>query len=255
MGAYCIAVAYTLFKKKCDSPTYLILLTMLGGMMFHILWEAYFIYSFGFSMLFLIPASETIHRISDQKRTPLVSGILCLAALAGFSYLIIPAIKTLSNTEIRYNEYAVVQDMSLGECEPLLKGDSITQTFLTDRPFSHVGCKVYNDFGASNESIYRMELMNSDGEVIAHRDFIGAEAENGGYIHLKFDPVIPAGKETYLIQLTPLHTTDQSHLMFGYYNTHHYDIYSDGEMTGLNSDEKSDLAFMVFLNTTTKYFI
>ena len=255
MIAYCFAVLYTLLKKKCDSPTYLILLTLLGGIMFHILWESYFIYSFGFSMLLLIPASESVHRISEKKYTPIISGILSIAALAGFAVLMIPAIQTLGDTEIRYNEYAVVQDMSLGECEPLLKGDVITQTFVTNRPFDHVGCKVYNDFGASNESIYRMELLSSKGDVLAHRDFIGAETENGGYCYLKFDPIIPEDNETYMIQLTPLHTTESSHLMFGYYNTHQYDIYSDGVMTGLNSDEKSDLAFMVFLNTTTKFFI
>ena len=255
MAAYCFAVIYTFLKKKCDSPTYLILLTLLGGIMFHILWESYFIYSFGFSMLLLIPASESVHRISEKKYTPLISGIVTLSALAGFAALMVPAVKTLSDTEIRYNEYAVVQDMSLGECEPLLKGEIITQTFAADRSFDHVGCKVYNDFGASNESIYRMELLSSEGEVLAHRDFIGAETENGGYCYLKFDPIIPEGKETYTIQLTPLHTTESSHLMFGYYNTHQYDIYSDGVMTGLNSDPKADLAFMVFLNTTTKFFI
>ena len=144
--------------------------------------------------------------------------------------------------------------MSLGECEPLYKGEVITQTFIADRPFNHIGVKVYNDAGASNESIYRMELLSEDGNVLSHRDFIGAEAENGGYCYLKFDDIVPNGKETYLIQLTPLHTTETSVLMFGYYNTHQYDIYSDGIMTGLNSDARTDLAFTVFRTITSGYF-
>ena len=98
-------------------------------------------------------------------------------------------------------------------------------------------------------------MLTSDGEVIAGRDFTSAETLTGDYCYLNFDPVVPDGKETYIIRLTPLHTTEQSYLRFGYYNTHHYDIYSDGIMTGLNSDEKTDLAFMVFLKTKTKFFI
>ena len=42
--------------------------------------------------------------------------------------------------------------------------------------------------------------------------------------------------------------------MFGYYNTRQYDIYSDGHMTGLNSDERSDLAFTAFQTVTSVFF-
>ena len=253
MGMLCIAVSLALFKK-CDSSCYLILLTLLGGMIFHILWESFYYYSFGFSMLFVIPAAESLCFLSEKRRTPPVAGGLGLLALAGLLFLLLPVIREMSATEYKHNDYAVVQDMSLGECQPLLNNDIITQTFLTDRSFNRVGCKVYNDTGLENGSIYRMELLSASGHVLAQRDFVGAEAENGGYCYMEFDPVIPAGEESYIIRLTPLHTTENEYLMFGYYNTHHYDIYSDGHMTGLNSDERSDLAFMVFLNTTDTFF-
>ena len=253
MAMFCIAVIFAL-GRKCESSYYILLLTLLGGMFFHILWESFFIYSFGFSMLLIIPASESICRISEKPLSSHCAVPAGLFALIGLILLLVPAVKKLAALELKHNEYAVVQDMSLGECEPLYNGDIITQTFTTDRPFTHVGCKVYNDTGAFNESIYKLELLSAAGETLAHRDFIGAEAENGGYCYLKFDSIIPQGKETYTIRITPLHTTEDHVLMFGYYNTHHYDIYSDGVMTGLNSDKRSDLTFMVFENLTTKYF-
>lgn len=253
MAMFCIAVIFAL-GRKCDSSYYLIFLTLLGGMVFHILWESYYIYSFGFSMLLVIPASESICRFSEKRYAPPIAGGISVAALAGFILILAPYVKELATTEYEHNEYAVVQDMSLGECQPLYKGDAITQTFKTALPFNRLGCKVYNDAGATNESIYRMELFSSDGDVLAHRDFIGAEAEDGGYCYLVFDTIVPDGEETYTIRLTPLHTTEENVLMFGYYNTHQYDIYSDGCMTGLNSDGRTDLAFMVFLNVTSGYF-
>lgn len=253
LSMLCVAVFYALLRK-CDSSYYLVLLTLLGGMVFHILWESFYYYSFGFSMLIVILSSEGLEKISEKRYAPHTAGGLGILSLAGLLILLVPAVKELSVTEFRHNDYAVAQDMSLGECEPLLAGEVITQTFQSDLPFTHVGCKVYNDTGAFNDSIYRMELLSSGGDVLSQREFIGAEAENGGYCYLKFDPITPNGKETYTIRLTALHTTEENHLMFGYYNTHQYDIYSDGSMTGLNSDERSDLAFMVFLNATSTYF-
>lgn len=253
LAMLCVAVVYAL-RKKCDSACYFILLTLLGGMVFHILWEAFYYYSFGFSMLLLIPASESIGNLSEKQYTPHTAGGIGIVTFTGLLLLLVPAIKEMDAAEYKHNDYAVVQDMSLGECEPLYKGNVITQTFIADRPFNRLGVKVYNDTGTSNESIYRMELLSSNGDILSHREFIGAEAENGGYCYLKFDDIIPNAKETYMIRLTPLHTTEENVLMFGYYNTHQYDIYSDGFMTGLNSDDKSDLAFMAFLNVNSNYF-
>ncbi len=253
LALLCVAVFYALLRK-CDSSYYLILLTLLGGMVFHIFWEAFYYYSFGFSMLMVILASEGLHELSEKRYAPHAARGLGILSLAGLLLLLIPAIKELSETEFKHNHYAVVQDMSLGDCQPLLVGDEITQTFQTDQPFTHVGCKVYNDFGASNSSIYRMELLSSEGNVLANREFVGAEAENGGYCYVKFEPVIPDGMQKYTIRLTPLHTAEENYLLFGYYNTHQYDIYSDGSMTGLNADERSDLTFTTFYNMTTGYF-
>lgn len=253
LAMLCTAVIYAL-RKKCDSACYFILLTLLGGMVFHILWEAFYYYSFGFSMLLLIPASESIGNLSEKRYSPHATSGIGIVAFTGLFLLLVPAIKELATTEFKHNDYAAVQDMSLGECKPLYNGEVITQTFISDRPFNHVGVKVYNDAGAANESIYRMELLSENGDILSHRDFIGAEAENGGYCYLKFDDIIPNGKEAYTIQLTALHTTETSVIMFGYYNTHQYDIYSDGFMSGLNSDEKSDLTFEAFLNNTSDYF-
>lgn len=253
MGMLCIAVILALFKK-CDSSCYLILLTLLGGMIFHILWESFYYYSFGFTILFMIPAAESICFFSDKKCSAHTSGGLGMITLAGFLILLVPALKELSTAEYKHSDYAVVQDMSLGECEPLLSGQTITQTFVTDRPFNRIGCKTYNDTGSNNGSIYRMELLNSHGDVLAQREFTGAETADGDYCYLALDDIIPAESQTYTIRLTALHTTAAEHLMFGYYNTHQYDIYSDGHMSGLNSDERSDLTFMVLLSTTDSFF-
>lgn len=252
MAMFCLAVIFAL-GRRCDSY-YLVFLTLLGGMVFHILWESFYVYSFGFSMLLVIPASESICRISQKRRTPLIVAVLGLVSLTGLVVLMTPIIKEMKQSSYKHLDYAVSQDMSLGDCKPLMEGEVITQTFRSDLPFNRFGCKVYNDFGSENNSLYRMELLSSDGTVLAGVDFSGAETENGGYYYLSFDPIVPNGPETYQIRLTALSADENACLMFGYYNTHQYDIYSDGFMTGLNSDKRSDLAFQVFYTDTTSFF-
>lgn len=252
MAMFCLAVIFAL-GRRCDSY-YLVFLTLLGGMVFHILWESFYVYSFGFSMLLVIPASESICRISQKRHTSLIAAVLGLISLTGLVVLMTPIIKEMKQSSYKHLDYAVSQDMSLGDCKPLMEGEVITQTFRSDLPFNRLGCKVYNDFGSENSSLYHMELLSSDGTVLAGFDFSGAEAENGGYYYLSFDPIVPNGPETYQIRLTALSADENACLMFGYYNTHQYDIYSDGFMTGLNSDKRSDLAFQVFYTDTTSFF-
>ena len=73
--------------------------------------------------------------------------------------------------------------------------------------------------------------------------------------HIAFnEPGTSFEQETFIIELTPIHTTEEFNLRFGYYNTHQYDIYTDGFMTGLNSGERSDLAFMAYQAVTAGFF-
>lgn len=252
VAIFCLAVLAA-FRKCCDA-SYLIFLTLLGGIVFHLLWESFYVYSFGFSMLFLIPAADIICRYSEKKYRFQAAGSTCLIALVPLIILFVPVIRGMANAQYEHTDYAVVQDMALGDCQPLTEGNVLTQTFQTDLPFNRVGCKVYNTTGTENESLYRMELLSPNGDLLAIREFTGAEAFSGDYCYMVFDDIHPSGKETFTIRLTALETSAEHVIQFGYYNTHHYDIYADGCMTGLNSDQRTDLTFQVFQKNVSGYF-
>lgn len=253
MLSFLTAVIYSL-RRKCISSYYLIFLTLLGGIIFHIFWESYYIYSFGFSMLIIIPASETISRLSERNCNPRSFAFIGFSAFAFLLFAVLPYAPSICQTEYKHKEYAVVQDMAIGSQKPLLYGERITQTFQTDRTFNRVGCKVYNSNGAVNASHYRLELLSENETLLASRDFYGSEILDKDYCYLEINPIIPDGKSTYIIQITPLYTSDEHYLTFGYYNTHNYDIYNDGFMTGLDSDAKSDLTFTVFNRVNKSFF-
>lgn len=240
--------------QRCGSPRYLIFLTLLGGMIFHIFWESYDIYSFGFSMLLHIPASESLCRFTEKypslhslKRPAFFSAVLLLILFVSHG-------KALAGTKYECRSLSVAQDMRGGVQQPLLAGESVTQTFQTDRPFDMVCCKVLNPSGSENLSQYRIELFSESGSLLAGRDFYGLEILDKDYCYMETPLQLPQGKTTYVIRITPLYTTDEYSLIFTCYNTGNYDIYADGAMTGLNSTEKTDLTFLVFRRVTEGFF-
>ena len=163
--------------------------------------------------------------------------------------------RSLFTVPFKQMEYAVMQDMSEGEdLQELLTGEVITQTFTTSRSFNHIGCKVLNPLGDANPSSYRIEVLDSDGNVLGSRDLGGSEVLNKDYAYVKFDTVVPDGEKTYTIRVTGLSAEPGAALTFLYYNSGNWDIYPEGKMTGLNSGEMSDLTFVVYDSVTKCFF-
>lgn len=242
----------SMMRRKCDSPYYLIPLTLLGGMIFHIFWESYDVYSFGFSMLLLIGAADGI-----QQRPLIFSNALHTTGTLSFLCMLlflIPCLNQLRKLPYDHVYYRVVQDMCIGENQPLLSGECITQTFQTEHPFNEIACKVSNSKGTENQSLYRFELLSSGGDLLYQTDFYGSQIPDKNYCNFKMETVIPQGKETYTIRISPLYTSEEDFLTFCYYNTHHYDIYEDGSMTGLDSDSNADLTFQLYETVKTNFF-
>lgn len=253
MGMFLLSVI-SAFRKKCSSPYYLIFLTLLGGMVFHIFWESYYIYSLGFSMLIHIPASESLCRLSEKQDSAKNLRRAAICALVLLIFAVIPFAKAIGLTKFEHRAFAVAQDMSAGEQLPLLSGDRIIQTFQTDRPFDMICCKVWNPTGTENRSRYRMELFSENDKLLTAHDFYGSEAFDKDYYYMEVPLQIPEKTTAYTIQITPLNTSDEHYLTFTCYNTQYYDIYADGFMTGPGSGQKTDLTFSAFLRITANFF-
>lgn len=255
MLAVCIIVF--LRKKQCNTSYYIVLLNLLGGMLFHILWESYVVYSISFSLLAIIAASEGLTVLSEQKafqkRTVLPFALAGTAVAAVLVF--IPYGSRLFHTQTQQQEMVLMQDMYDGnDVLPLLSGETVTQTFSADKSFNQIAVKVLNENREENLSLYKLSLLDGDGNTLSEKTFHGCDVWNKDYCYLKFPSVIPDGKTVYQIVITALDADESQHLTFPYYHTGNYDIYSDGKMSGLNSDEKSDLNFIVF-DEVTKAFL
>lgn len=208
-------------------------------------------------MLILIAASEGITVLSEQKLFKnKISIPLCLTGTAAASVLIFaPYAGRFFHTETSHREIAVMQDMYDGnDILPLLSGETVTQTFRTDQPFNHVGVKVLNENRESNLSSYQMRLLDKNGSELAAKTFYGCDVWNKDYCYLNFPSVVPEKETSYQLEITAIDADETQHLTFPYYHSGNYNIYSDGQMYGLNSNEKSDLNFIVFDEVTKAFF-
>lgn len=251
-----VCIVSFLRKKTCNTPYYIVLLNLLGGMLFHILWESYVVYSISFSLLAIIAASEGMTVIAEQKFPQKRYSLpLALAGTAAAAVLIfVPYGNRFFHTETSYRETSVMQDMYDGnDLLPLFAYSTISQTFSTDKPFSHIGVKVLNENQESNHSLYQMRLLDENGSLLAEDAFFSCYISDKDYCYLAFDTVIPDSKHRYTLEITAIAADETQHLTFPYYHSRNYDIYKDGQMSGLNSNEKSDLTFIVFDNVTESF--
>ena len=254
--------AYRAFRRKCADPFYIVYLSLLGFMLFHTLWEAGWAYSISFCLLVLLCCADGLAQIRADRvglpaavprtgRRVFLTPVLGLVLVLAVS---LPYAGRLFTQPYGQVEYAAVQDMYEGELLPLSQGEVITQTFRTDRPFTHAGCKIGNEMGNANTSAYRIQVLDADGNVLGSKDFSGGEILNLDYCYVRFDSVVPEGMEEYTIRITGLATDEDNYLTFLYYHTGNWDMYPAGHMEGLDAGEKSDLTFVVYDSVTKCFF-
>lgn len=251
-GMLIVCIILFFKSKQCSTPYYLILLNLLGGILFHILWESYYVYSISFLPLMLIAASDGLAFLTAQpvfkKQAAAPIGFV-LTALSSV-FLLLPHTGKLWKQPAGSRSNVIIQDMYDGnDLLPLLKGEAVTQSFRTDKPFDHIAVRVLNSDQENNHSSYVIQLIDEKGNELAMRSFGGSEIPNKDYCYLKFPVIVPDGMQNYTIRIAALDADSKNCLIFPYYQTGNYDIYTEGSMKGLNSNRKSDLNFLVFYVT------
>jgi hypothetical protein len=260
-GFAALAGLIGLHKKKTVSPIFLIQLTLLGGMAFHLIWETNPLYSIGFTFLALMLLADGISQLQEAPAFQPVlrkGWIGCCAGLAALAALLFFSLHELVETPIEELDYCVDQYQYAGGYDGYVTdyGQTYVQTFTTDRPFNRISLQLINPVGEYNQSAFLVKLTDENGTVLYDNDrfLSGMVVKNTPYEFL-LDQVTPQGRTTYTLEITPGYIEDENSLEFLSYNTGNYDMYSGGSLTvGGEIQEKGDLAFAVYEYKVTTYF-
>ncbi|MCI8598120.1 MAG: hypothetical protein HFJ10_06725 [Lachnospiraceae bacterium] len=250
-----------LWRRRDLPGLFLIQLTLLGGMAFHLIWETNPLYSISFTFLGLILLTDGIVCLAEQKifAPVLKKGwIGCAGALVLLLILLIFGKKELVETPIEENHYCVNQYQYAGGFAGYVTDyeQTYVQTFTTDRPFNRISVHAVNSVGEYNQSAFLVKLTAEDGTVLYDNDrfLSGMVVANTPY-EFQLDPVIPEGPTTYTLEITPGYIEGENSLEFLSYNTGNCDMYSGGTLTVGGEEQKyGDLTFAVYEYKVTTYF-
>ena len=253
-------IALRTLKRKEPSPLFLIQLTFLGGIAFHLVWETNPLYSICFTFLGLILLSDGIACLIEDESTSLFlqkGWIGCTCAIVVIFVILLFGKKELVETPIEELHYRVNQYQYAGEATGLVSEyDQIySQTFAVDKPFNRIAIQAINTVGPYNQSAFMVKLTDEYGTVLYDEKFLsGMVVKNTPYAFV-LNPVIPDGLTNYTLEISPGYVKDENSLEFLAYNTGNCDMYQNGALTiGGEKQLNGDLAFSVYEYEVTTYF-
>ena len=253
-------LALLAMKRREYSPLFLIQLTLLGGIAFHIVWEANPLYSICFTFLGLILLSDGIASLAEEEKASIFlqkGWIGCAGAFAVMLVLLFFGKKELVETPIEEQHYCVNQYQYAGEAAGFVSDASqiYTQTFTVDKPFNRIAIQAINTVGPYNQSAFMVKLTDEYGNVFYDEKFLsGMVVKNTPYAFV-LDTIVPEGSTRYTLEIAPGYVKNEDSLEFLAYNTGNCDMYPGGALTiGGEEQPNSDLAFSVYEYEVTTYF-
>lgn len=248
-------------RRNSVPELFLIQLTFLGAMAFHIIWETNPLYSIGFTFLGLMLLADGIICLTESpfKKFVFRNGWIFCSASFPFLLLLLSLGKTqLVDTPIEERNYCINQYQYAGGYDGLVKdyNQTYVQTFTASRPFNRIAIWAINTVGEYNQSAFVVKLTDENGNILYDNDrfLSGMVVKNTPY-EFVLDPVTPAGPTSYTLEITPGYIKGEDSLEFLSYNTGNCDMYSGGQLTvGGELQEKGDLAFSVYEHQVTTYF-
>lgn len=237
--SFCLAmtgmsVLYSIVRKKEMDFLYIIKLNLLGGFLFHMLWEAGSIYSIGF-MTLLSPAmtegfewmEDAISRKAGKKSVyfwSVPAAILCL--------FLIWKKDALFETDYVENEATVNQFLYQCDEEKWLSDEELyVQTFQGDKNFNRLGIQVKNQLGERNGSCYRILLLDGEKELVAEQKIEAGKIVGYQFVTLSFDTIDGRKNDDfYYVVIEKVKGSSEEGLTFLSYNTGNYDAYRNGSL-------------------------
>jgi hypothetical protein len=218
-----------------------------GAYLFYLIWEVDHAYSIPFMLMLLLWAADGMMVLEEQQaRLEQRISLKMLGPLAAGAGVLVAAFVVLlvHRAGNPVQEYAVLQDQETSDS--LVLQTDFAQTFRTGQAFDHLSIWVANWDGASNDSIYDVQILDEGGQTVAAGEIIGAEAPCIDAYTIAFERVVPAQEQTYTIQVSIRNPECAIKTDFLYYQSGAWDMYADGALYAPEKITDVDLAFAVY---------
>ena len=240
-------------RKKKRPQFFLVQLTLLGGMAFHLLWETNPLYSIGFTYLCLMLLADGVAEFTEALPDYTISDRFWITPAAGtvlLALLLVLAKKELVDTPIEAYDYALDQYQYAGGYDGYVTSydQNYVQTFTTDKPFNRISIRVINPLDDYNQSAFCVRLTDENGTVVYENDrFLSGLVTKTALYEFQLDDIVPNGETAYTLEIWPGYIEGENSLEFLSYTTGNWDLYRDGQLSVSGETvENGDLAFAVY---------
>lgn len=265
-----------MIKNKKLNFDYIIYLTLLGAMLFFLMWEANKTYAICFIPILMLLATKGITEINEKNMQKIyinnkkIFGVIILITviLLVSNYNHFTKKGKYIDKEILINQ----TQYSVDYITRLYGDDVVYQTFYADKPFNTIELELKNPRKVKGVNYY-VELLNNNNEIIKKfeipsEEIIDEPKENVGktikrqkeikIAHktiLKFKSIKPDGKEKYTIKIYgDENTTYRKSINIGAYISENFDKVKDAELYRNNENLNGDLQFSVYREQNKAYF-
>lgn len=237
--------AVKLLRRTHADFIYTVSVTLLGGILFHLIWEAGEPYSMPFILLMIGGASVGFEGIgSFQNRLPIrglpLKAVTCSALL--FLGTIISVMPSLAAAEHPTEKIASIQNLVGGNFLTLEAGDTITQTVTASRSFNTLTLRYQYAAESGEEGLVSLRFYDENGTCLTEQSLPVQGAVT--VTDFLIPAVDPAGSKTYTIELCAKQASPDTLVTVTCYNTGNWDVYTHGSASkNGNEIPKGDLYF------------
>lgn len=255
-------ISLFLRKKGPLTPLVLLQLNLLGGTFFHVLWETGELYSLCFSFLLFALAAAGLEPLSawsdswNNSRFPVRSGILLLLFLASAGWLFART-PDFTRTPVKKHDSVISQKTyTLAEEPGLTEGNTLEQTFRTNKPFNRVCIRVKNVLSGGKDSQYQITVVSETGDLLMDHTVTGADVFDYDYFYFGLEEeTAPETMTEYTITITCQKGDADNSIAFLRYHTGNHDAYRPGTLSENGIElPNADLNFMVYRSYEDTYF-
>lgn len=225
---------------------------LLGGIGFHIIWEANPKYSlnFMFSLLYLSILGlfflyEQIGKLQKLRQIKYTYNIIMAVGFVLSIIALIVMYVPFTKEERQFSDTVSGQIVNSSDSIDSFYSSNqvLEQTFCADRKFNTVSIFMGNPNG-SEEAVYKIELLNDQGKVLNSTEIDGKDnSETKKILDINVGNIVPDGKAEYKIKINPVIADNENKLLFYFDSYDGYDLYYDGELTYNNQSLGRDLGF------------
>lgn len=256
---FILSGAISQWKQKKPGSIYILQLSLLGTILFHLLWEAGPLYSISLQIVYFLLGAHGILSFSakgEASEAQTIRGYLINALF--FIGICITALFFLCNVntftkETREREKRVVNQYLASDNLKIAEGEQVSQTFLATRNFNYLNIHLCNHENEKNTSVYQLTLSGEKHGTVYEETIYAKDILLDSFLMRTFDTVSIEEPERFTLSIKAVESEGDNFLEIIYFQMKDYYPYTKGIFTKDGNALKGDMFLMISEKTNGPY--